>query len=43
MVIEFSNTVDLEGQEIPEPNKMLEAIQKDGKVLVAGEIYKATW
>lgn len=42
-VIEFSGTADLEGEEMPEANKMLEAIQKDGKALVAGEIYKATW
>lgn len=42
-VMEFTNTADLKGQEMPEPNKMLEAIQKDGKALVAGEIYKATW
>jgi len=42
-VIEFTNTADLQGQEMPEPNKMLEAIQKDGKALVAGEIYKSTW
>ncbi|WP_026894869.1 P27 family phage terminase small subunit [Clostridiisalibacter paucivorans] len=42
-VMEFSNTADLEGQEMPKPNKMLEAIQKDGKALVAGEIYKTTW
>ena len=30
-VMEFSDTADLEGLEMPEPNKMLEAIQKDGK------------
>ena len=42
-VMEFSNTVDLHGQAMPEPNKMLEAVQKDGKTLVAGEIYKNTW
>lgn len=42
-VMEFSDTADLEGLEMPEPNKMLEAIQKDGKALVASEIYKATW
>ena len=42
-VMEFSDTADLEGQEMPEPNKMLEAIQKDGKALVAGGVYKATW
>ena len=42
-VIEFKDTADLEGIEMPEPNKMLEAIQKDGKALVAGEIYRNTW
>lgn len=42
-VMEFNNTANLEGQEMPEPNKMLEAIQKDGKALVAGEIFKNTW
>ena len=42
-VIEFSDTADLKGQSMPEPNKMLEAVQKDGKALVASEIYKCTW
>jgi len=42
-VMEFSDTADLQGEEMPEPNKMLEAIQKDGKALVAGEVFKATW
>lgn len=42
-VIEFNNTTDLKGLSMPEPNKMLEAIQKDGKALIAGEIYKSTW
>jgi hypothetical protein len=42
-VMEFSNTTNLKGQKMPKPNKMLEAIQKDGKALVAGEIYKTTW
>ena len=42
-VMEFSDTADLKGLEMPEPNKMLEAIQKDGKALVAGEIYRNTW
>ena len=42
-VMEFNNTANLEGKEMPEPNKMLEAIQKDGKALVAAEIYKNTW
>lgn len=42
-VMEFSDTADLQGEEMPEPNKMLEAMQKDGKALVAGEVFKATW
>ena len=37
-VMEFQDTADLKGQAMPEPNKMLEAIQKDGKTLVASEI-----
>jgi len=42
-VIEFNDTADLKGLEMPEPIKMLEAIQKDGKALVAGEIFRSTW
>lgn len=42
-VMEFSNTANLQGQMMPEPNKMLETIQKDGKTLVAADIYKNTW
>ena len=42
-VIEFNNTADLKGLSMPEPNKMLEAIQKDGKARIAGEIFKNTW
>jgi hypothetical protein len=42
-VMEFENAADLKGVEMPEPNKMLEAVQKDGKTLVAGEIYRDTW
>ena len=42
-VMEFENAADLKGEEMPEPNKMLEAVQKDGKTLVAGEIYRDTW
>ena len=41
-VMEFSDTADLKGQAMPEPNKMLEAVQKDGKTLVASQIYKST-
>ncbi len=32
-VMEFSDTANLKGQAMPEPNKMLEATQKDGKTL----------
>lgn len=42
-VMEFKNAADLEGQEMPEPNKMLSAEQKDGTTLAADEIYKNTW
>lgn len=42
-VMEFSNTADLQGQVMPEPNKMLEAVQKDGKTLIANDIFKSTW
>lgn len=41
--MELPNAADLQGQSMPEPNKMLAAVQKDGKTLVAGEIYKSTW
>ena len=43
-VIEFEDqAADLEGQQMPKPSKLLSAIQKDGKPLVAEEVYKATW
>ncbi len=42
-VMEFSNTANLQGQVMPEPNKMLEAVQKDGKTLIASDIFKSTW
>ncbi|MDT2812654.1 P27 family phage terminase small subunit [Vagococcus lutrae] len=42
-IMEFQNAADLEGVEMPEPSKMLEAVQKDGKTLVAGDIYRDTW
>ncbi|MDP3058586.1 MAG: P27 family phage terminase small subunit [bacterium] len=42
-VMEFSDTADLQGQVMPKPNKMLEAVQKDGKALVASGIFKSTW
>ena len=43
-VIDFDNqSVDLEGQSMPKPSKLLSAKQKDGKKLVAADIYKKTW
>ena len=43
-VIDFTDsTVDLEGQPMPKPSKMLSAKQKNGKKLVAAEVYKKTW
>lgn len=43
-VIDFDhNAADLEGQPMPKPSKMLSATQKDGRPLVAEEVYKATW
>ncbi len=41
-VIEFEDqAADLEGQQMPKPSKLLSATQKDGKPLVAEEVYKA--
>ena len=43
-VMEFSDrAAELEGQAMPKPSKMLSAVQKDGKALVAEDIYKETW
>lgn len=42
-VIEFTDMANLQGQAMPEPSKMLEAVQKDGRTLVAREIYAQTW
>ncbi len=43
-VIDFTDsTVDLEGQPMPKPSKMLSARQKNGKKLVAADVYKKTW
>ena len=43
-VIDFDNqSVNLEGQPMPKPSKLLSAKQKDGKKLIAAEIYKTTW
>lgn len=43
-VISFDDrAAELEGQAMPKPSQMLSAVQKDGKALVAEDIYKATW
>lgn len=42
-VIGFENTADLEGQPMPKPSAMLSATQKDGKALIAADVYEATW
>ena len=42
-VIDFQDTADLEGQPMPKPSAMLSATQKDGKTLVAAEVYEKTW
>ncbi len=43
-VINFDEqSVDLEGQPMPKPSKLLSAKQKDGKKLLAADIYKKTW
>ena len=42
-VIDFDTTADLEGQPMPKPSAMLSATQKDGKSLLAAEVYENTW
>ena len=43
-IISFDDrAAELEGQAMPKPSKMLSTVQKDGKALVAEDIYKETW
>ncbi|MPM13934.1 hypothetical protein SDC9_60294 [bioreactor metagenome] len=42
-VVEFPNAAEFQGSEMPQPSAMLSAVQKDGTILQAGEIYKTTW
>jgi hypothetical protein len=42
-VVEFPNAVEFQGVKMPQPSTMLSAVQKDGKPLIASEIYKGTW
>ena len=39
----FPNAAEFQGADMPRPSAMLSAVQKDGTILQAGEIYKATW
>ena len=42
-VMAFPNAAEFQGSDMPRPSAMLSAVQKDGTILQAGEIYKATW
>lgn len=42
-VLEFSDTAKLEGQDMPPPKEYLSATQKNGKPLMAADIYEITW
>ncbi len=42
-VVEFPNTTNLQGNEMPLPRELLSARQKDGRSLEAAEIYVNTW
>ncbi len=42
-VIEFTDTAELKGETMPEPREYLSAPQKNGKQLMAVDIFKKTW
>ena len=42
-VMEFTDTANLTGVTMPEPNKILKAMQKNGKELQATAVYQNTW
>jgi hypothetical protein len=42
-VVEFSDTANLEGSTMPPPREYLAAKQKNGKDLMAVDIYEKTW
>ena len=42
-VVDFSDTADLSGVEMPEPSEYLKETQKDGEEFEAAAIYKKTW
>lgn len=42
-VVEFTDTADLQGEVMPPPREYLSAVQKNGKELLAADIYRTTW
>ena len=42
-VLSFGDIPDLDAVEMPPPSEMLSAVQRDGSVLQAKEIYEKTW
>ena len=42
-VMEFSDTADLSGEQMPPPRDYLAAQQKNGRELLAVEVYERTW
>lgn len=42
-ILEFSDTADLYGEDMPPAREFLSARQKDGKPLMAAEVYQITW
>jgi len=42
-VVDFSDTADLTGAEMPEPSEYLKETQKDGEEFEAAAIFKKTW
>lgn len=42
-VLEFPNTADLTGETMPPPRDYLASRQKNGKELMAADIYRSTW
>ncbi len=42
-VMEFTDTASLQGETMPPPREYLAARQKNGKELLAVEVYERTW
>jgi hypothetical protein len=42
-VIEFTDTANLSGETMPEPREYLSAPQKNGKELIAVDVFQKTW